>query len=667
MPISDVTALKADSNPYIAGAVTLASGSGITLLQSGQTITVTSTGGGGSVTSVSVLSANGFAGTVATPTSTPAITLTTTITGILKGNGTSITAATAGVDYINQAAGTNTMVQFAGPSSVFTATANFTYDSTASVFAVGFGGVTNLKLDQTNKLYVIGNPTDTRVSIDDTAKQITLNASSGTKVSNLTTNGLVKTTGGTGLLATAVAGTDYQAPITLTTTGTSGVSTFISNVLNVPNYSGGFPTGANPTAQVVLTAVNGTATTFLRSDGAPALSQAIVPIWTGTHTFTNVYNRFGTVAAYLPVSKGVDFVYNDNTTSGVQIGVENQNGGSSAYNGFYLNNNLASDMLVDHFGFLGQNSSTYSDTTFGTLFAVPNLVYLQNTDAAIAYITSSTTIGGHVFYDGGTATTSEVARINKTGLTIGLAGTLAGTLKIASAGGGTTNLVTSSAAGSGTVLLPSVPTTDTVALLGTAQTFTKANRNAFVQLTDAPTIPFDGSLSNAYYVTLGGNRTLGIPTNLATGRTNQTFALNVYQGVGGFTLSYSWVYQFANETAPVLQTGKGQLDGLVGTVNNNSTSTVTISNATPAVVTWTAHGLQYGERVQFTTTGTLPSGLNTGTTYWVNVTGVTQFNVATSLANLQAGIYVATTTPGSGVHTALCLNITINMPNPMQA
>lgn len=55
---------------------------------------------GGSVTSVSVVSANGFAGTVATATSTPAITLTTSITGVLKGNGTAISAASAGTDYI---------------------------------------------------------------------------------------------------------------------------------------------------------------------------------------------------------------------------------------------------------------------------------------------------------------------------------------------------------------------------------------------------------------------------------------------------------------------------------------------------------------------------------------------------------------------------------------
>lgn len=44
-------------------------------------------------------------------------------------------------------------------------------------------------------------------------------------------------------------------------------------------------TGANPTASVGLTAVNGSASTFLRSDGAPALDQGIVPTWTGIHTW----------------------------------------------------------------------------------------------------------------------------------------------------------------------------------------------------------------------------------------------------------------------------------------------------------------------------------------------------------------------------------------------
>ena len=62
-----------------------------------------SSGGTGTVTSTSVVSANGLAGTVATATTTPAITLSTTITGMLKGNGTAISAGVAGTDYVTPA------------------------------------------------------------------------------------------------------------------------------------------------------------------------------------------------------------------------------------------------------------------------------------------------------------------------------------------------------------------------------------------------------------------------------------------------------------------------------------------------------------------------------------------------------------------------------------
>lgn len=52
-------------------------------------------GSSGTVTDVSIVSANGLAGTVATSTTTPTITLSTTVTGILKGDGTIISAAIA--------------------------------------------------------------------------------------------------------------------------------------------------------------------------------------------------------------------------------------------------------------------------------------------------------------------------------------------------------------------------------------------------------------------------------------------------------------------------------------------------------------------------------------------------------------------------------------------
>ena len=87
-----------------AGATPVATAAGTT----GQVLTATTSGAptwaspatSGTVTSVSVVSANGFAGTVATSTTTPAITLKTSITGLLKGDGTAISAAVANTDYV---------------------------------------------------------------------------------------------------------------------------------------------------------------------------------------------------------------------------------------------------------------------------------------------------------------------------------------------------------------------------------------------------------------------------------------------------------------------------------------------------------------------------------------------------------------------------------------
>jgi hypothetical protein len=51
------------------------------------------------LTGASVTLANGFAGTVTSDTTIPAITLSTTVTGMVKGDGTALAAATGGTDY----------------------------------------------------------------------------------------------------------------------------------------------------------------------------------------------------------------------------------------------------------------------------------------------------------------------------------------------------------------------------------------------------------------------------------------------------------------------------------------------------------------------------------------------------------------------------------------
>jgi hypothetical protein len=81
-------------------------------------------------------------------------------------------------------------------------------------------------------------------------------------------------------------------------------------------------------------------------------------------------------------------------------------------------------------------------------------------------------------------------------------------------------------------------------------------------------------------------------------------------------------------------------------------ATVTMTIATPAVVTWTSHGLREGAPIRFTTNGALPTGVTAGTTYYVGKSPAADtFNISTSLANVVAATYVATSGTQSGTHT----------------
>ena len=75
------------------------------------------------LTSVSVASANGFSGT-SSGGQTPVLTLLTTVSGIVKGNGTALSAATVGTDYVSPSTATTFTAQqtFNGSSSVLAAT-----------------------------------------------------------------------------------------------------------------------------------------------------------------------------------------------------------------------------------------------------------------------------------------------------------------------------------------------------------------------------------------------------------------------------------------------------------------------------------------------------------------------------------------------------------------
>jgi len=64
-----------------------------------------------------------------------------------------------------------------------------------------------------------------------------------------------------------------------------GAGTGITVTADAVSVSASF-LGANPTATIGLAAIPGTATTYMRSDGAPPLGVGITPTWTAVHIFS---------------------------------------------------------------------------------------------------------------------------------------------------------------------------------------------------------------------------------------------------------------------------------------------------------------------------------------------------------------------------------------------
>lgn len=77
-------------------------------------------------------------------------------------------------------------------------------------------------------------------------------------------------------------------------------------------------------------------------------------------------------------------------------------------------------------------------------------------------------------------------------------------------------------------------------------------------------------------------------------------------------------------------------------------ATVTMTIASPGVVSWTAHGMSNGNTVVFTTTGALPTGLAANTQYWVVNKATDTFQVSAT----QGGAAINTSGSQSGTHTA---------------
>lgn len=89
-----------------------------------------------------------------------------------------------------------------------------------------------------------------------------------------------------------------------------------------------------------------------------------------------------------------------------------------------------------------------------------------------------------------------------------------------------------------------------------------AQRDVPLPLVDAATITVDAVAHNSFSVTLGGNRTLDAPTNLADGML-LNFAIR-QDGAGGRTLAFHAIYDFGAAGTPILSTAASVVDYVMG-------------------------------------------------------------------------------------------------------
>jgi len=229
--------------------------------------------GSGTVTAVSIVPTNGFAGT-SSGGATPAITLTTTVTGILKGNGTAISAATSGTDYAPATSGTSILygdgsggfsnvtigsgVSFAGGTLSATGSGGTVTSITAGTGLTG-GTITSsgtVAIDNTVVATLSDTQTLTNKSISGASNTLTNIGNSSLTNSSVTINGSSVSLGGSTTITavnpnaltigTGLSGTSYDGSAAVTIAIDSTVATLTgSQTLTNKSISGSTNTLTN--------------------------------------------------------------------------------------------------------------------------------------------------------------------------------------------------------------------------------------------------------------------------------------------------------------------------------------------------------------------------------------------------------------------------------------
>jgi hypothetical protein len=249
-------------------AIPTASGSTAGLL-SAEAFAAFTNKGSGSVTGVSITSANGFAGTVSTASTTPAISISTSVTGMLKGNGTGISAATAGTDY---SAGTASLATGIVKSTTSTGALTIAVAGTDYLTPTGSAAsLTNFPTLNQNTTGTAANVSGT-VAIANGGTGATTAAAARTSLGAASLDsptftgtptlptGTIATTQTAGNNSTAIATTAFVAAANGTNANLTGPITSIGNATSVASQTGTGSKFVMDTSPTLVTPTLGVAT-----------------------------------------------------------------------------------------------------------------------------------------------------------------------------------------------------------------------------------------------------------------------------------------------------------------------------------------------------------------------------------------------------------------------